>query len=354
MPTPVIDWVVADWVAGQIVDRTSDADGHTNGIGGIDLQPLVDIAEQRVVDYTGLVPVGPIPAPEAIDRREWVRANITSTRAMLDPLLESAAGKLGPVKGAGRLWLGVASSTEVGVLIGFMGQRVMGQYELILLDERAHDQQPRLLFVVPNLQDAVRRLKADETEFLTWVVLHEVTHAVQFGAVPWLREYLASMIRDLLASAEKRMDVRRHLRLPNREGLARFGRAAVHGDLMGMVASEHERDVLDRAQAVMAVVEGHAEHVMDAVAGELVPSMPELRRSLDRRRKQQTGLAKYLGKLLGFEMKLAQYAQGKSFCDAVVAQAGPAALSAVFSSREALPTLDEIKDPAAWLRRSRL
>jgi coenzyme F420 biosynthesis associated uncharacterized protein len=348
----MIDWVVAEWVAGQIVNRTAGG-GEINGLGAIELQPLVDEAKQRVVEYTGLVPVGPIPVPEAIDRHEWVRANIVSTRAMLDPLLDSAASKLGPAKGTGRLWLGLTSSTEIGILIGFMGQRVMGQYELILLDERSDGQAPRLLFVLPNLQDAVRRLNADETEFLTWVVLHEVTHAVQFGGVPWLREYLASLIRELLASAEERMDVRRHLRLPSRAQLARAGKAALHADVVGIVATERERDIIDRAQAVMAVIEGHAEHVMDAVAGELVPSLLDLRRSLDHRRKQQSGLSKYLGKLLGFEMKLRQYQQGKIFCDAIVAEAGPGALTAVFSSQEALPTLDEIKDPVAWLQRSR-
>jgi uncharacterized protein (DUF2342 family) len=154
MGTPMIDWVVAEWVAGQIVNRTAGG-GEAGRLGEIALQPLVDVAQQRVVDYTGLVPVGPIPVPEAIDRHEWVQANIISTRAMLDPLLDIAASKLGPAKGTGRLWLGLTSSTEIGVLIGFMGQRVMGQYELILLDERADGQQPRLLFVLPNLQDAV-------------------------------------------------------------------------------------------------------------------------------------------------------------------------------------------------------
>jgi coenzyme F420 biosynthesis associated uncharacterized protein len=358
MPTPMIDWVIADWVAERMARRGEPA---TAALAGIDLAPLAADAERRVIAYTGLVPRGPMPPPEAIDRSQWAKANLASTRAMMEPLLDAAASKLGPVKGTGRLWLGAVSSAEIGVLIGFMAQRVLGQYELILLDELADGQEPRLLFVLPNLADAVGRFEADELEFVTWVTLHEVTHAVQFGGVPWLRDYLASQIRELMDSAQQRMNVERRAGgLPTREDLARLGRtaqrvgrAALRLDLLGMVGSPRERAVMDRVQAVMAVVEGHAEHVMDAVAPELLPSLPELRTAMDKRRKQQSGVAKYLGKLLGLELKMRQYTQGKAFCDQIVAQAGTGALNHVFSSPEALPTLAEIQDPAAWLERNR-
>jgi coenzyme F420 biosynthesis associated uncharacterized protein len=350
MPAPMIDWVIADWVAERMATRGEPA---TSGLAGIDLRPLAADAERRVVAYTGLVPAGPIPVPEAIDRSEWAKTNLASTRAMIEPLLDVAAGKLGPAKGTGRLWLGAMSSAEIGVLIGFMAQRVLGQYELILLDELADGQQPRLLFVLPNLADAVGRFEADELEFVTWVTLHEVTHAVQFGGVPWLREYLASQVRELMESAQRRMNADRRPRFPTREDVVRVGRAALRLDLLGVVGTPSERAVMERVQAVMAVIEGHAEHVMDAVAPELLPSLPELRASMDKRRKQQRGTAKYVGKLLGLEMKMRQYVEGKAFCDLIVAEAGTGALTHVFSSPQALPTLAEIKDPAAWLQRNR-
>jgi coenzyme F420 biosynthesis associated uncharacterized protein len=353
MPPPVIDWVIADWVAGRIAGRGGPSRVPESLVSEIDLGPLAADAERRVIAYTGLVPTGPTPPPEGIDRHEWAKSNLASTRAMIEPLLDTAAGKLGPAKGAARLWLGAASSAEIGLLVGFMAQRVLGQYELILLDERAAGHEPRLLFVLPNLDDAVRRFDADPLEFVTWVTLHEVTHAVQFGAVPWLREYLASQIRELMASAEQRLEVRKTRRLPTRADVARVGRAALRLDLVGMVASERERTVIDRAQAVMAVVEGHAEHVMDAVAPELLPSLPDLREAMDKRRQQQRGLAKYISRLLGLEMKLRQYTQGKAFCDQIVTAAGVGALNHVFSSPETLPSLAEIENPAAWLARNR-
>jgi coenzyme F420 biosynthesis associated uncharacterized protein len=350
MPAPMIDWVIADWVAERMASRGEPA---SSTLAEIELGPLALDAERRVVAYTGLVPLGPIPTPEGIDRSEWAKTNLASTRAMIEPLLDAAAGKLGPAKGTGRLWLGAISSAEIGVLIGFMAQRVLGQYELILLDELADGQQPRLLFVLPNLADAVGRFEADELEFVTWVTLHEVTHAVQFGGVPWLRDYLAAQVRELMESAQQRMNVQKKSRLPTREDVVRVGRAALRLDLLGMVGSPRERAVMDRVQAVMAVIEGHAEHVMDAVAPELLPSLPELRAAMDKRRKQQRGVARYLGKLLGLEMKMRQYTLGKTFCDRIVAEAGTGALNHLFSSSEALPTLAEITDPAAWLERNR-
>ena len=119
-----------------------------------------------------------------------------------------------------------------------------------------------------------------------------------------------------------------------------------------MLTNTAERETLDRVQAVMAVIEGHAEHVMDAVAPDLLPSLPRLRKALDQRRRSQSGLSRLVARLLGLDLKLKQYERGKAFCDAVVAARGPEALHHVFSSPEALPTLAEIDDPAAWMART--
>ena len=345
MPAPVIDWILAEWIASRVA-----GDGHAPS-PDVDLGPIADDARQRVVAYTGLVPAGSLPSPEGVTRREWVASNIASTRALMEPMLERLTDSLGPVRPAAQLWLGVTGSSEVGLLVGYLAQRVMGQYELVLLKEHADGHPPRLLFVMPNLGEAIRRFEADEREFVTWVALHEVTHAVQFGAVPWLQDHLAGLIRELLESAEERMARRRELHLPSRATVERIGRAALRADLLGMIASEPERAVMDQAQAVMAVIEGHAEHVMDAVAPELLPSLPDLRRALDERRRVQSPFGRLVSRLLGLEMKLKQYERGKIFCDEIVRSGGSEALRLLFSAPEALPTLAEIEDPAAWLRR---
>ncbi len=342
----MIDWILAERIAGYVAG-TGDAQPPT-----ADLPALAAESEVRVIAYTGLTPARPLPPPEGISRREWVASNIQAMRVLLDPVLAKTGKSLGPLKPALELGVGLVVSTEVGVVLGYLAQRVLGQYELVLLDEAVEDRPPRLLFVLPNLGQAVQAFGAEEKEFMTWVALHEVTHAVQFAGVPWLHRHMAGLVRELLKSAELRIDAPRKLRLPSGEEVRRILAALREGDLISIVTSHAERETLDRVQATMAVIEGHAEHVMDAVAPDLLPSLPKLREALDRRRRSQSVLNRLVAKLLGLDLKLRQYEQGKYFCDAIVRERGPAALHHVFSSPDALPTLEELRTPAAWMARA--
>ena len=344
----MIDWILAERIAGYVAG-TGDAKLPT-----IDLGPLAAQAEERVVAYTGLRPARPLPQPEGISRKEWVKTNIDSMRMLLDPVMQRAAKGMGPLRPAIQIGVGFMLSTEVGVVVGYLAQRVLGQYELVLLDEAVEDRPPRLLFVLPNLGHAVQAFGAEEKQFMTWVTLHEVTHAVQFSGVPWLHAHVAGLVRELLQTAEVRIETPRKLRMPSGEELRRVVSALREGDLISIVTSSAERETLDRVQAVMAVIEGHAEHVMDAVAPDLLPSLPKLREALDRRRRSQSGMSRLVARLLGLDLKLRQYEQGKYFCDAIVRSAGTPALAHVFSGPEALPTLAELKQPSAWLERTGL
>lgn len=341
----MIDWIVAERIAALIAGR-GDAPAPQ-----ADLSALTAESRSRVIAYTGLTPSGALPEPEGIGRREWVASNIATLRQLLDPVLERAAGGLGALGPAAKIAMVAAMSAEIGVVLGYMAQRVLGQYELVLL-ENPSEQPPRLLFVLPNLGQAVRSFRAEEREFVTWVALHEVTHAVQFAGVPWLQGYLASLVAELLSSAQVRIEAPRRLRLPSREELRRALAALRRGDIVALLTSEAERETFDRVQATMAVIEGHAEHVMDAVAPDLVPSLERLRAALDRRRKTQSHLSRLLARLLGLEMKMRQYERGKRFCDEIVRRAGTDALRELFAAPESLPTLAEIEEPAAWLVRT--
>lgn len=341
----MVDWFLAEKIAAYVAG-TAPA-----GTPADDLEALAEDAEQRVVAYTGMHPVHPLPPPEGIGRVEWVQANLGSMRKLMDPVLTKVGSGSGPLKPAVRLVAGAVATAEVGVIVGFMAQRVLGQYELVMLEEASDATDPRLLFVLPNLSGAVGALDVDEHEFLRWVTLHEVTHAVQFGSVPWLRGHLAGMMKELLAGMEVRIDAARAAKLPSLDDLKRVVDTVRRGDLLGLVARPEERALIERLNAVMAVVEGHAEHVMDACGAEVLPSLPKLRAALDQRRKSASAPAKLLQRLLGLEMKLRQYEDGKRFCDAVVELGGPAALTRVWERPEALPSPTELSNPAAWLHR---
>jgi coenzyme F420 biosynthesis associated uncharacterized protein len=342
----MIDWFLAQRLARYVAGEPTAPPPK------LDLRALAADSAERVVAYTGLAPQRELPQAEGVGRAEWIAANVGAMRALLDPPLARVGDGLGAARHAMRLGAGAVLTAEVGVVLGFLAQRVLGQYELVLLDTTPEDRPPRLLFVLPNLDAAGAAFGADEREFLTWVALHEVTHAVQFAGVPWLQSHMAAMVRELLSHAELRIDARRVLRMPGGDDLRRLAAAVRSGDLVSLVASPQERATLERMQATMAVLEGHAEHVMDAVGAPLLPSLPRLRAALDARRRSQSAPARLLQRLLGFEMKLRQYEQGKRFCDAVVREAGVSALNRVWSAPAALPSSTELDAPHEWLRRT--
>jgi coenzyme F420 biosynthesis associated uncharacterized protein len=242
-------------------------------------------------------------------------------------------------------------AVEIGGLVGLMGRRVLGQYELALLDVQAP---VRLLLVEPNLRDAARELDVDLGELLTWVVVHEVTHAVQFTAVDWLQEHLGGLLRELLGSLDVSVDPAALLRMPKRDDLTGLWDRLRDGGLVTAVAGPERRAVLDRVQAAMALVEGHAEHVMDAAGRPLLRDLPALRKALDRRRRERPPVMRVLERLLGLDLKLRQYEVGRRFCDAVVLRAGVAGLNRAWHAPELLPTLGELEDPNAWIARTRV
>lgn len=346
MPAPLIDWEFAE-LLGRRVAPTGESPWPT-----VDLAALAADARERVERYTDLHPSRPIPAAEGIDRREWVSANIASMRDMVQPLIERAQTRLGAGKGTVSVWAEALASVELGLMLGYMSKHVLGQFEFALTGTPEHERPPRLLFVLPNLGDAVVHLDADEYQLMAWVALHEVTHAVQFGGVAWLRDYLAGLVGDVMASAEQRLEPRKP-HWPRRYEVESFRHALHEGDFTSLLLSGHERATMDRVQAVMAVIEGHAEHVMDAVAIGLLPSLPKLRARLDARRQRRSPYARLISQLLGLELKMRQYEQGKRFCDAVIGAAGPDAQRYLFSAPYALPSLVEIQTPPLWLRRVR-
>jgi coenzyme F420 biosynthesis associated uncharacterized protein len=318
-----------------------------------DLAAICDDAEARVVAYTGLRPAAPLPPAEAVSRSGWIAANVTSMGALLDPLGErltgGAAGSIGLLRGPARAAAGTLISAEAGALTGYLSQRVLGQFEFVLVDP---DAPARLLFVAPNIAQAATRLNADDEELLTWIAFHEVTHAVQFAGVPWLRPYLAGLVSELLESLEVRIDPRSLLRLPAVDDVRGLIAGLREGGLVAVLGGAGRRELLERVQGVMGVVEGHAEHVMDVVGAQALPSLDALRAALDRRRRERPPLIALLERLIGLDVKLRQYEDGKRFCDAVAAAAGPAGLHEVFGGPQQLPSAAELKDPEAWMRRT--
>ncbi len=339
----MIDWSITERVAGML------AGDPFPGKPRPQLPELARRSEELVSEYAGLHAPGPLPPPELLSRPEWMRANLRSMRPTLEPLAGRLGEGLGPAAPVVRTVAGALLAVELGVVVGYMSRRVLGQYELVILDPEAPS---RLLFVGPNLDEAAASFGADEDDLLTWVALHEVTHSLQFAGVPWLRPHLADLLKELLGSLDVSIDPSSLLRMPSRDDLRALVDRVSNGGLVELITTPAQRETLDRVQSVMAVLEGHAEHVMDVVGADLLPSLPQLRAAMDRRRESASAPAKLLQRLLGLEMKMRQYQVGKAFCDGVVERGGIEALNRVWAGPGVIPTPSELEDPAAWIART--
>jgi coenzyme F420 biosynthesis associated uncharacterized protein len=206
--------------------------------------------------------------------------------------------------------------------------------------------------VAPNQDSVERQLDVNPSDFRLWVCLHEVTHRVQFTAVPWMRRHMLDEVKALSDTVDTDPDALRQ-RLTDAMGeLSKVARG--HGDgagLMSVLASPEQRAVLDRLTAFMSVVEGHAEYVMNAVSPTVIPSQPLIEARFAQRRKGGNPLDRLLRKLLGLDAKTRQYVDGSSFVRAVVGQVGLSGFNAVWTGPATLPTKAEIADPPAWIAR---
>jgi len=339
----MIDWELAERIAARVA-----GDGNATPLPG-DLAAICADGADRVISYARLEPATALAPPESVTRAEWISANLVSMKSMFDPVVDqlrekSGASSTNPMRLAGE----VVITAEAGAVTGYLGKRVLGQYVLSLLDA---DEPPRLLFVAPNISGAAVALEADPTELLRWIAFHETTHAVQFTSVPWLREHLGGLLTQLMGVLETDFKVRSLLRVPTGDDLRGVLERLRSGSLVGLVAGAEQRALLDAVQSTMALIEGHAEHVMDAAGEGALPSLGALRASLERRRADRPPVLRVLERLLGLELKMKQYAVGKRFCDAVVAQVGVDGLNRAWEGPQYLPTLAELDRPGDWIAR---
>ena len=335
----MIDWNLAGTVARGVANLQPAGDPAPFE----QLAGPAEEAERLVSAYTKLVPAQPVPVAEPIDRAGWIDANLKGLAGVLEPAAQRIAGNAGPL---GTLAGGVVA-IEAGAVSGFLAGRVLGQYEFAVLDP---DKPARLLFVAPNLASAAKSLDAPADQLLRWVALHEMTHALQFGGVPWLRPHLKAMLGELLGTLE--FNPRSLFRVPDVTDLKKLVDRVREDGLATIMIGDERRGALDQVQAFMAVLEGYAEHVMDAVGADVLDDLPGLRSALGKRRHDRSGLLKLLDKVLGMDLKLRQYEQGKAFCDGAVARAGIGGLNRVWIGPEAMPAVAELSDPAGWLRRT--
>jgi coenzyme F420 biosynthesis associated uncharacterized protein len=345
----MVDWDLAVATAIRLAKPGPEVDRREAHRTVAALHELALAAEGHVRQFTGLAAPRLPDRVAVIDRHSWIRVNADGFRSVLSPLVDKLEARRDSMPG-GSLVTAVGSRVtglEAGALLAFLSSKVLGQYDLF-----AHTD-GRLLLVAPNIVQAERDMGVDSRDFRLWVCIHEETHRVQFGAVPWLRAHVEGEIKAFLGATDvDPQALARRLR----DGLAAVV-GAIQGDesrsLIDVVQTPEQRVILDRLTAVMSLLEGHADFVMDGVGPDVIPSVEDIRRRFQKRRQGTGRLDQTLRRLLGVDAKIRQYTEGSSFVRGVVERVGMEGFNRVWTSAATLPTRDEIADPASWVDRVR-
>lgn len=334
-----------------------------------DLRTKADASVEHVHRITGLEAAKDLRDSQVliVDRPGWARANTQSFEAMLAPAMEQLAKTRGEkISEATQVLSSLATGVEMGAILAFMSSKVLGQYDPFAGLLRADlPTGGRLMLVAPNIVAIERELKVDTDDFRLWVTLHEQTHRVQFAAAPWLREHLQSKIAELLASLLAEPEaLGERLRAAASEvmrGKKELGTAAgtetdtgippAHNGLLAGLRTGEQKAIISHITAVMSLLEGHANVVMDAVDSSIVPSVRTIRQRFGGRGKDRSALEKWLRKLLGLDAKMRQYADGQRFVSKAVQLMGMEGFNKVWEGPANLPTEHELHHPEAWVTR---
>ncbi len=349
-PARLIDWEqarrfalrVSQWDQAGIPDRAARRAQYAR---------LVEQSEPLIAEYLGVQLPQPINRVYVVDRREWLEANFTSFEVLFAPVEElytrvgarqsALAASLGQING-------VLIGSQMGVLLGFLARRVLGQYDLSLLSP---DPQVRgsLYFVEPNIARVQTQLGLSDEDFRLWIALHECTHVFEFEAYPWVRPYFNTLLRQFLDQLSTQLETL-GVGLPQLLGRLIGGRESGRHWIERMLTPEQQH-IFDQLQALMSLVEGYSNHIMNAIGGRLLPSFEQIEQRIQQRQQNRPLIEELFNRITGMDLKLAQYQQGEAFVNAVAQARGVAFVNRVWDRHENLPTMAEIREPQRWIAR---
>ena len=386
-----VDWVFARSVAQRVAGDDAFFDSYHAASLADDLREQTIHAEGLVEAETGLVSAAGPARAKVTDRLGWVDANLASFERLMRPLigrlneaadptadsdlsgdpeldkdsssrtddltarLESVLAPVGRAIGTVGNSVGPkVAGAELGVMLGWMSSRVLGQYDLLIAEDDKPNEQDWVYYVGPNLLSLEKRYGFAPEEFRLWIAVHECTHRAQFTGVPWLRPYFLSLVNELLDSVDP--DPKRFFEaLSDAVAEARSGEGSAlkDGGISALLSSPEQRETMKKVTGLMSLLEGHGDITMDRATVDIIPSQARFARVMSQRRKNASPLTKIIQRLTGLEAKLAQYEEGEDFVRAVEVAGGRELFDNVWSEPEALPSIDEIREPQLWIDRVR-
>jgi coenzyme F420 biosynthesis associated uncharacterized protein len=355
----LINWDLAASTAARLAPAGPAMNNAAIGDAVESLRRLADASVEHVHEITGLEAARDLRDSTVlvVDRASWAKANTQSFAVMLKPamekMLENRRGTLSP---AAASVSGAITGSQLGAVLAFLSSKVLGQYDpfAALAEGSTAPSGGRLLLVAPNIVAVERELNVTPEDFRLWVCLHEQTHRVQFAAAPWLRHHMLEQIDELsehlLGNVDTLMEraTAAARSLKDRTG---NGNTPGRGAILDLLQDPEEKAAISHLTAVMSLLEGHANVVMDAVDASIVPSVKTIRQRFNDRGKDRGVVEKFIRSLLGLDAKMRQYSDGARFVRAVVDVAGMEGFNRVWESADHLPTEPEIHDAKLWLER---
>lgn len=316
-------------------------------------EEMVQTAEGPIATCTGTSLPSAGTSVQVVNRREWIAANVANFRYLFEPVEEiySEVGSRGSIVPGMAQLSQLAVSSQIGLLLGYLSQRVLGQYDMSLLGKEPITT-GKLYFVEQNIESIERSLEIPGEEFRLWIVLHESTHAHEFECFPWLRDYMNHTLRaylDCILQEVRRSSSGSGLGatlLPRMVENLRSGRS-----ILESVMTPRQQEYMNHMQALMCLLEGYSNHVMNAVGRQVMPYYQEIKKAMDSRQKERSQAEKLFLKLTGLSMKMEQYRLGEQFVDRVVEARGIQFVNRAYDGPDSLPTMDEVLHPERWIAR---
>ncbi|MBA2446034.1 MAG: zinc-dependent metalloprotease [Nocardioidaceae bacterium] len=348
-----VDWDLAVATAKRLTGPGPDV-SRAEAQGVVEeLRRAAAQSESHVRGFTGLHAESATAPVLVIDRGAWVQANADGFKEILRPLMRKVRAERGEPSGFTAAIGSKITGVEAGGLLGFLSSKVLGQFDPFYTgdDQAGGSHGGRLLLVAPNVVQVERDLKVNPRDFRLWVCLHEETHRVQFTAVPWLRKHVLDEMSGLVESTEVDPTKLVEMLKSGIERVAKLAKGDPEVSLIDLLQTPEQRAVVERLTAVMSLLEGHADVVMDGIGPSVIPSVAEIRKKFNTRREGAGALDQLLRRLLGFDAKMRQYRDGAVFVRGAIDKVGMDGFNAVWACPDNLPTKAEIADPAAWVTR---
>jgi len=348
----LVDWRRVEDAALSMARRAPEGEIEDRPNWNRRYRAMVGQSAEVIRNYTDMRLTEPLDAVYVFDRQDWVRANLDSFRRLFDRVEELQRSLQGGTSLAAVL-LGEVNrqvlSTQMGLLVGYLSRRVLGQYDLSLLGKEAVTG-GSLYFVEPNIARLERELNLPGDDLRMWIALHETTHAFEFESNAWLREHFNHLLESYFEGLNQQV---KGLRGPGvvTKAVERLRNGGQREGWVELLMSDEQRLLFRRIQGVMSLLEGYSNHIMNTVGERILPDFEQIKGSIERRQKRNSVADRAFVRLTGLNVKLEQYRLGEVFVNEVVSRKGIVFMNRVWTGPDALPSMEEIRQPERWIRR---